>query len=346
MPASVCIVDPDEFPEWDELLEGFPASTFFHSREWARILRSTYGFLPRYLLLGTVAEPRALLPLMRVDSWLTGRRGVGLPFSDECVPLSVDDASLREIVDEARRLALREQWRYLEIRGGLHSLEGARPSTVFHGHELPLVSDENRLFNGLDSSARRAVRKARAEGVEVAIHHSEEAMAEFLHLLALTRKRHGVPQQPDAFFRNIFRTMVRERKGCIVIARRDRRPISAGLFLEHKKRALYKFGGSDLRFQQHRGSNLVMWKAISDYASRGFQSFDFGRTSLGNEGLRSFKRSWGPNERTISYYRQDCRSSSWTTVADRSSSRLTPLFRNLPVPVSRVIGAILYRHVA
>ncbi|MBP7143144.1 MAG: GNAT family N-acetyltransferase [Opitutaceae bacterium] len=346
MPASVRIVDPDEIPEWDHLLERFPTSTFFHSREWASILRSTYGFRSRYLLLGTAGEPLALLPLMRVDSWLTGRRGVGLPFSDECAPLSVDDDSLREVIDEARRLAARETWRYLEIRGGLGSLEGVFPSTVFHGHELPLVRDENLLFNGLDSSARRAVRKAGADGVEVAVQHSEDAMAEFLRLLAVTRKRHGVPQQPAAFFRNIFKTMICDGKGCIVIARRDRRPIAAGLFLEHKKRALYKFGGADLRFQQHRGSNLVMWKAISDYAGRGFEAFDFGRTSLGNEGLRSFKRSWGPRERTISYYRQDCRSSSWIAVADRSSNRLTPLFRNLPVPVSRVIGAMLYPHVA
>jgi CelD/BcsL family acetyltransferase involved in cellulose biosynthesis len=346
MSASVRIVDPDEIPEWNRLLERFPASTFFHSREWAAILRSTYGFRPRYLLLGSVGEPRAVLPLMRVDSWLTGRRGVGLPFSDECAPLSTDVGSLREVVEEARRLAGREAWRYLEIRGGLGDLEGARPSTVFHGHELPLIRDENRLFKGLDSSARRAVRKAIADGVEVGVHHSGDAMAEFQRLLALTRKRHGVPQQPDSFFRSIFATMIRDGKGCIVIARRERRPIAAGLFIEHGKRALYKFGGSDLRFQQYRGSNLVMWKAISDYAGRGFEAFDFGRTSLGNDGLRSFKRSWGSRERTISYFRHDCGSSTWTTAADRSSNRLTPLFRNLPVPLSRVIGAMLYRHVA
>ncbi len=346
MPASVRVVDPDEIPEWDQLLEPFPESTFFHTREWAAILRSTYGFRPRYLLLGTPSSPRGLLPLMQVDSWLTGRRGVALPFSDTCSPLTLTAEALHELVAEARRQARDAAWKYLEIRGGLETLEGARPSTTFLGHTLPLLADEKHLFQQLDSASRRAIRKGNADSVSVEIQHSEEAMHEFCHLLALTRKRHGVPPQPDAFFKHLHRTMISPGKGCIVIARINRLAIAAGLYLEHKKKALYKFGGSDVRFQQHRGNNLVMWKAITEYARRGFESLDFGRTSLDNPGLRTFKLGWGAQERPISYFRHDCRTSAWTTVPDRSTNRLTPLFQNLPVGLSRALGTILYRHVA
>ncbi|MBE7537045.1 MAG: GNAT family N-acetyltransferase [Opitutaceae bacterium] len=344
--SSVAIVDPDEIPEWDELLEPFSDSTFFHTREWAAILRATYGFSPRYLLLGATRAPRAVLPLMQVDSWLTGRRGVGLPFSDACAPLSLDEEALHAVVAKARDLARVESWRYLEIRGGLERLAGAQASTVFHGHALPLVDDETVLQERLDPAVRRALRKGRDDGVEVEIEHSDAAMAGLQGLLAQTRRRHGVPQQPAAFFRNIHQGMIRPGKGCIVTARREGRAIAAGLFLEHKRKALYKFGGSDQKFQQHRGNNLVMWNAIRHYARRGFESFDFGRTSLANEGLRRFKRSWGSDERAINYFRLDGRTSRWTTVADRSSNRLSPLFRMLPIPLSRVVGAILYRHAA
>lgn len=346
MPASVRVVDPDEIPEWDRLLEPFPDSTFFHTREWAAILRSTYGFRPRYLLLGTPAAPQGLLPLMQVDSWLTGRRGIALPFSDACSPLSQSDGDLHELLAEARRLAGEAAWKYLEIRGGLERIEGVRPSTTFFGHVLPLVENEDFLFRQLDPSARRAIRKANTDDVVVETHHSEAALGEFCHLLALTRKGHGVPQQPPAFFRNLHRTMISQGKGCIVMARLNRVAIAAAMFLEHKRKVLYKFGGSDVRHLKHRGNNLVMWKAITEYARRGFETFDFGRTSLANEGLRRFKLGWGSGERPISYFRYDCRCSDWATVADRSTNRLTPIFQKLPVGLSRAVGRMLYRHVA
>ena len=41
-----------------------------------------------------------LLPLMEVDSWLTGRRGISLPFTDECEPLYPDAESFKNLLQK------------------------------------------------------------------------------------------------------------------------------------------------------------------------------------------------------------------------------------------------------
>src|SRR5664280_2862605 len=55
----------------------------------------------------------ALLPMVEVNSWLTGRRGVSLPFTDECEPLSSDVGSFRRVVQAALEYARVRAWKYV-----------------------------------------------------------------------------------------------------------------------------------------------------------------------------------------------------------------------------------------
>ncbi len=87
-----------------------------------------------------------------------------------------------------------------------------------------------------------------------------------------------------------------------------------------------------------------MWHGIKWHAQRGFTSLDFGRTSLHNEGLRRFKLSWGTEERRLGYTKIDLSSGRYLTAPDRASGWQTPVFQKLPIPLSRLIGRILYRH--
>jgi hypothetical protein len=88
-----------------------------------------------------------------------------------------------------------------------------------------------------------------------------------------------------------------------------------------------------------------MWKAIQWHAHHGFESLDFGRTSLANEGLRKFKLGWGTRERTLDYFRYDLRASAFVTVRDESTGWHNRIFARLPVSLSRLAGALLYKHV-
>ena len=58
-----------------------------------------------------------LLPFMEIRSWLTGTRGVSLPFTDECAPILPDgmpfDEAAREVISQAES----RRWRTIEYRG-------------------------------------------------------------------------------------------------------------------------------------------------------------------------------------------------------------------------------------
>ena len=82
------LLNPFTASPWDTALSTHPGATFFHGSPWARVLHDTYGFTPLYLADRTTTDLHPLLPLMEATSWLTGRRGISLPFTDECAPLS------------------------------------------------------------------------------------------------------------------------------------------------------------------------------------------------------------------------------------------------------------------
>ena len=76
-------VSPLEKPGWDKMVMTHRDASFFHSKSWAGVLHDTYGHTPHYFCTGNDEQLSAVLPVMEVNSPLTGRRGVSLPFTDE-----------------------------------------------------------------------------------------------------------------------------------------------------------------------------------------------------------------------------------------------------------------------
>jgi hypothetical protein len=369
--AVVQRIDPLEDDGWDARLAVVPSSSFFHGAAWARVLHETYGFQPVYFTLShnpadsgasllpnaTMASPasvprqhplafHALLPVMEVNSWLTGRRGVSLPFTDECAPLCADADSFRRLFQEVLEHARARAWNYLECRGGKTWFGNAPASTSFYGHQLDLDAGETALWARVGGAVRRAVRKAEQSGLTVEFSQDLDALRIFFGLLCRTRKRHGLPVQPFRFFESIQRHVLSQDQGWVVLARHGQVPVAGAVFFHFGKTVIYKFGASNEAFQHLRPNNLVMWEAIRWHARRGFGVLDFGRTSLENEGLRRFKLGWGTRERRIDYFRYDPRKAGFVTARDASSGWHNRIFKTLPIPLSRLIGAALYRHVA
>ena len=77
------MIDPRTEPAWDTFIAAHPAATVFHTAAWCRVLAETYGYRPQYVgAFDGQGQLQAAVPLMLVQSWLTSKRLVGLPFSD------------------------------------------------------------------------------------------------------------------------------------------------------------------------------------------------------------------------------------------------------------------------
>lgn len=345
MPAAPGIplqpVNPLEFPDWDVALARRPDFSFFHSAAWTRVLVETYGYQPVWL-----GNDSAWLPLMVVDSWLTGRRAIALPFTDECPPLCESEVRFQELYQAAVALGRQRGWQNLELRGGRGLLPQAPAAVAFYAHSLDLTVGPTRLFDGFEGSARRAVRKAEKDGVTVEILRSEAALRDFYLLQCLTRRRHGLPPQPLKFFLNIWRHVIAHNQGFVALARWRGVAVAAAVFLFLGGRAIYKFGASDFRCQHLRPNNLAMWAGIQWLATHGAVTLSLGRTSLANEGLRRFKLNLGAVERRLEYVKFDLRRNSFRIETDHAAGWHNRIFRRLPLSLSRGVGAFLYQHCA
>jgi lipid II:glycine glycyltransferase (peptidoglycan interpeptide bridge formation enzyme) len=153
-----------------------------------------------------------------------------------------------------------------------------------------------------------------------------------------------LPPQPFALFQNIHQHVLARKLGVVVLVSFAGRPIAAGVYFGFGARATYKYGASDERFQHLRGNNLVMWEAIKWHAAKGFRNLHLGRTSLGNDGLRRFKLNWGAAEDKIEYVKYDLRHDRFLADKDESAGWHNQLFRRLPIFLSKMVGAALYRH--
>ena len=330
--------------EWDQLALSHPDASFFHSSAWARTLAKTYGHKPFYLSFFSSGAPQALVPMMEVTSAFTGRRGVGLPFSDCCSPLLFQNGDKSFILSRLSALASEHAWKYFELRDP-RSLElSVDPAIQYFGHSLNMQPGPDALFAGFSSPVRRAIRKAEKSNLSVRVSQSLESVLDFYDLHGQTRRRHGLPPQPLSFFRNLFEEAIRPGLGFVVQATLEKRCIAAAIFFRFGRTALYKYGASDLAARDLRANNLVMWEAIRFLAGSACDSLHFGRTSLADAGLRRFKLGWGTAEEVISYFRWNTASRQWAAGADHLKGAHNMLFASMPLALNRLAGTLIYPH--
>ena len=333
------------FDGWDAAIESFGKATLFHSSLWANVLVESYGFKPMYYTARQDGKVVLAVPMMKIASPFTGGRLISLPFTDLCEPLCGQDTNLYPAVKLIASHARTEGCKYVELRGGKDFLKNEPEWTAYYGHELHLTGDEDNVFSGLSSSTRRNIKKAERENVKVRFASDLDSVKAFYLLHCRTRRGHGLPPQPFKFFAKIWEHVLRPGQGHVLLARYQERDIAGAVFLHFSKKALYKFGASDKRFQELRANNLIMWEAIKWYTRNSFTHFDLGRTDLPAEGLRRFKLGWGAEEYHIPYYRYDLRQDRFLASSGRGNPS-SKLIRWMPLCLLRGVGSVVYKHFA
>lgn len=342
------VVNPVETEGWDERVLMSPEHTFFHSQSWARALQEAYGYKPVYFITAEPDRFARLLAVMDINSFLTGRRGVSLPFTDYCrpfVPQADGEGEFRDLLEAAAAYGRTAGWQYLEIRDGRNFPEHVTFYSAYYQHTLDLLENEDLLFKQLQGSTKRNIRKAGREGLAVSIGNSLDLVLSYFKLHGLLRKRHGLPSQPLYFFKSIHKNVISRGNGFVVLASYKGKPVSGAVFFQFGRKAVYKYGASDLAYQHLRGNDLVMWEAIRHLARNGYHSLCFGRTDMGNEGLRRFKSGWGAKEMIIRYFKLDLKKNVLLRENGRTAGFAKAVMGRMPVPVLNLIGHLLYRHI-
>ncbi|MCB2167364.1 MAG: GNAT family N-acetyltransferase [Deltaproteobacteria bacterium] len=341
---NIQIIDPTTFPHWNRQIAAFQDATAFHTANWARVLVETYRYNPRYFCTFNNGQLENVVPVLEIRSSLTGKRGVCLPFSDQVEPLVQDQAAFDILLDYIIGFGKKKGWQALAFHGcdQLLSHEPAYKSYVTSS--LSIEESCKTLFKQLKSNTRRNIKKAQKANISTQILQSEKGIKAFYQLNCLTRRDHGLPPQPYLFFKRLHANFFLKEKGFVCLAFQNNIPIAGVLFLSFNRHAMYKYGASDKNHLKLRPNNMSMWEAIKHCNELGLQQIDLGRTDMEHEGLRRFKKSWNAVEGQLKYYRYDFQESAFTQKQERLKSSYGFL-KKMPLPLLRVFGCIMYRHV-
>jgi hypothetical protein len=341
---NVQIINPITYQGWDQLLLTNHQSTFFHTAHWARVLHESYNYKPLYFTLIENSKLKILLPVMEINSFLTGKRGVSLPFTDACPPIAHQNRQFKELLQHVCEHGKKAGWRHIELRGAHKELNPSPFYSTHYSHLLELDQDHDKIFSSFKSNVRRNIKRAQKERLQVTHSNTWKAVTAFCRLNCMTRKQHGLPPQPLSFFKNVFKHIISAGNGFVALAVHQKKPVAAAVFFHHGNQGMYKYGASDPKYRNLRPNNLIMWEAIRWYCRNRYKTLCLGRTEPENKGLLQFKRAWGTIENPMHYYRYDLIRNCFVSKRAGLKSSYN-VFKHIPVPILRFTGNILYRHV-
>jgi CelD/BcsL family acetyltransferase involved in cellulose biosynthesis len=346
-PDTTTDVDAVTDPLWERLVTAH-RTTVFHSPRWLRVLADTYGFSLRARLLSDeTGTPSAGVVYAPVDDFMDPRL-VSLPFSDFCDPVAGDADQWRTLIEDLvaqrRRIVLRCLHNDLPLRDDRFAVVGRAL-----WHAIDVAADEEQMWQGLPSAARRALRKAQSSGVSVRRASTEADLRAFYELHLRVRKyKYGLLAQPYRFFSSIWEQFLVPGHGVLLLAFVDELVVGGVLFLEWQGVLYYKFNASHLDHLAARPNDRVLWEGISYARERGLQRVDFGLTDADQDGLVRYKRKYATEEKTITLLRHHPPGSP--SARDQRARRmlrdLTRVVTDQSVPdsASEQAGDVLYRY--
>ena len=183
---------------------------------------------------------------------------------------------------------------------------------------------------------QRKIRRAEKEQLQYKEGRSEKLLQQFFGLLLKTRRKHQLPPQPIAWFRNLA-TFLGDQLHIRVALKGDS-AVAAILTIAWKDTLVYKYGCSDPEFSNLGGTPMVFWKAIQAAKAADLSCFDLGRSDLDNAGLLAFKDHWAAKRATLFYWRQPAPDQNQTSDSNWNKRLAGQIFKRTPDRLLAIAG--------
>lgn len=284
----------------DAYVAGHAQGSAFHRPAWSLAVEQGCGQRAYYLVAGSNAAIKGLLPLTEVHSPLFGRALVSVGFAVGGGPIGDDQETVDALAAAAWTLAERLSCPSLELRGGeqpsgdgWHVEEGS-----YAGFVRPLAADDEAELLAIPRKQRAEVRRAQGFDLSVRTGSTAQDRAEHYAVYAASVRNLGTPVFPRALFEAVL-----DRFGDaadILTVSRGGEPLASVLSLYHKGAVMPYWGGGTRAARAWRANDMMYYALMLHARARGCASFDFGRSKFGT-GAFAFKKNWGFEPQPLAY---------------------------------------------
>lgn len=308
--TKIILIDPQKDERWDQFVERHPHGWLFHLSGWKLLLERCFSHIKGFYIVKVNSSNNEIcagLPIFKVNSLLTGKRLVSIPFGTLCDPLYYHETDLQEITDSAIQLGKQHKPAFIEIRNFRTKSLARDPrfqaTLIFKNHYLDLTDDIESIKKRFHRSCvRQRIDRALKSNLTLKFGKTEQDLRRFYHLYLITRKRNQVPSMPYHFVKNIWEIFQPSGKISLLLAEHENAAVAALLMFKYKNRVSVEFAGSDDGYKNISPNHFLFWNAINISKEEGYSLFDFGRTSPNNRQLMDFKAHWGTEAADISHH--------------------------------------------
>lgn len=325
---------------------------------WLRFLARVYGFRVRLAVCAQGGEILAGTPLVETRSVLFGHRLCNNPFSlyadfpcarPEAAAPAVAAAQELTASLGARALALR-------LNTPLPDAAAALPGLCAHQNRvlplLPLGPNYDEVFARYKKQFRTNLRKCR-QGIEADPDcklevSTDEAGYRRFHpvLLRLFRDKHAMFPAPLRHFLALPRLLGPERARLYTFIRRGE-PVAGMVILLYGERAYYSWSASLPQADALDAGAYLLDSVVRDLCALGLRELDLGVTSPSSTALLFFKGRFGAHmARPWHYHFSPSGSPLRDMSAETSLKGPRSVLKLAPLPLFKLAGTLLYRHLA
>lgn len=350
---GVSIIDPLRNHRWNRFVEQHPYGWITHLSGWKRVLDNTFPHMYGYYLALTdgAGNIRAALPIYSVESWLTGRRLVSIPFATLCDPLVTDPADMEPLCRAALQLSREIAVPRIEIKTLLAShlldKETFQADCRLKHHYLRLCNDPELLRRNFHRSCvRQRIARAEKSGLRVVKGYSECQLKQFYLLHRLTRKRKGLPPHPYTLIKSLAQAFAGSNMVDLLLCYQGEVPVAGLIVFKYKDRVSVEYSAADAAYNDQSPIHLLVWNTIRESCLSGYRILDFGQTSVHNKSLMEFKSHWGTEVSDLPHFIYPNNPALNSSLSQESMGMklLHYVCNKAPDPALTYLGDFCYRH--
>ena len=319
----------------------------YHHPAWIKAIARTFNHNAYYLFLeNTDGSLKGLFPFITIDSFITGKRIVSLPFSTYCDPLLPEELIQESVVYIQTAF---KDFKKIEIRSKIDLKSEPSNFSKNSNYVTHIIQLKDNVEDTLKSMHRTAVRpfirRAENNNLDIRYGNSENDLRVFYKYEVSLRKRLSYPPLPYKLYLKVWQELKKHDMILLPIIENMGNTIAAGFVLRFKNTYYLEYAAADKNYSDLYPIHKLYWEIIKLAQTNGAKYVDFGRSSKSNESLIAFKDRWNSIRYDLSYYYSPSQSHHLT-----KSSGLENLLKlinsKMPKKLLEIEGRIIYPHLS